>query len=129
MLDAIVTILLIGMNNGFCVTIRGKVMTTLLKFFLKLTIVIDFPVENNEDVLLFVEDGLMAAGKVNNGEAAHTQCSPITYPYSLIVWPTVANGLAHALYELLCAVTATLSVNKSSYSAHQCESFRLYRHL
>jgi hypothetical protein len=117
-LDAIITVLLVGMNNDLCVTIRGKAVTALLEFFPKLTIVIDFPIEDDEDALIFVKDGLMATREVNNRETAHAQCSSIAYPHSLIVWPTVANNLAHAIYHFFCMVTAALYVNKSSYSAH-----------
>src|SRR6266516_3089188 len=118
MVDAIITILLIGMNNCLCITISSKAMSSLLEFFLKLTIIIDFPIEDDENTLIFVENGLMTVSQVDNGEAAHTQCDSLPYPGPLIIWPTVTDDLAHSVYELLRIVTAVLCVDKSSYSAH-----------
>src|SRR5216683_5442946 len=118
MFDTIITILLVGVNNCLCITISSKAMPSLLEFFLKLRIIIDFPIEDDDDALIFVENGLMAASKVDNGEAAHTQGNSLPYPGPLIIRPTVTNDLAHAVYELLRIVTTVLYVDKSSYSTH-----------
>ena len=67
----------------------------------------------------------MAACQVNNGETTHAECSSITYPSTLIVWPTVANNLAHTVYELLRVIATTFNVNKTSYSTHSLLSFRI----
>ena len=71
MLNAIITVLFVGMNDSLCVTLRAKVMTTFHQFFLKLTIVIDFAIEDDQDTLIFVENGLMTTSQVNNSEATH----------------------------------------------------------
>src|SRR6266487_4709301 len=118
MFDTIITILLVGMNNCLCIAISSKVMSSLLEFFLKLTIIIDFTIEDDDDTPIFVENGLMAVSQVDNGEAARTQRNSLPYPGPLIIWPTVRNDLAHSVYELLRIVTTALRVDKSSYSAH-----------
>src|ERR1700738_2110023 len=105
MFDAIITILLVGMNNCLGIAISTKAMPSLLEFFLKLRIIIDFSIEDDEDTLIFVENRLLAASQVDNGEAAHTKRNSLSYPGPLIIWPTVTNNLAHAVYELLRIVT------------------------
>src|SRR5260370_39669986 len=97
MLDAFVTILLISMNNSLGVTIRAKVMPTFLKFFMKLTIVIDFSIEDHKDTLIFVENGLMTTCQVDNREATHPQRDSITYPGPLIIWSSVTFFLINPL--------------------------------
>jgi hypothetical protein len=89
-----------------------------LLYLLHNTIIIDFPIEDDDDALIFIENGLMAASQVDNGEAAHTQRNSLTYPGPLIIWPMMTNDLAHSVYELLRIATAVLYVDKSSYSAH-----------
>jgi hypothetical protein len=93
-------------------------MSSLLEFVLQLGIIVDFPIEDNDDALIFVENGLMAASEVDNGEAAHTQRNSLPYPGPLIIWPTVTDDMAHAVHELRCIVTAVLYVDKSGYSTH-----------
>src|SRR5712692_4093140 len=102
MLDTLITVFLVGVNDGLGVTIGAEVMAAFLKFLLKLTIVVDFPVQDDENAPIFVKNGLVAAGQVNDREAAHPKCSSVTHPGSLIVRPTVANDLAHTIDELLC---------------------------
>ena len=117
-LDTIITKLFIRMNNGLGIAIGVEVMPALLKFFAKFKVVIDFSIEDDENALIFVKNGLMATSQVNNREATHTQGNSIAYPGSLVVWSAVANDLAHAIYELFCVATAAFYVNKSSNSTH-----------
>ncbi len=112
------------MNNSLGVTIRAKVMPTFLKFFLKLTIVIDFSIEDDKDTLIFVENGLMTTCQVDNREATHPQRDSITYPGPLIIWSSVTNSLAHAINKVLCAILTALYINKTNYTAHKHPSFQ-----
>src|SRR5260370_2060891 len=98
-------------------------MTTLLKFFLQFTIVIDFPIQDDEYALIFVKNRLMTASQVDDRETAHAQGHAVINPHSLAIWPTVANDLAHAVDELLRIFATALSINKSGYSAHYLQSF------
>ena len=118
MLDTVIPVLLVSVNDGLGVAIRTKVMTTLLKLFLQFTIVIDLPIQDDEDALIFVKNRLMTASQVNDRETAHAQGHTIINPHSLVIWPTVANDPAHAVDELLRVVTTALYINKSGYSTH-----------
>ncbi len=81
-------------------------------------IVIDLTIEDNQDALILVEDRLLTAGYINDRQATHAQCNSIFDPDSLIVWPAMANYLAHMIYELLRASVTALQIDKTSYSAH-----------
>src|SRR5450759_4741819 len=59
MLDAIITVLFVSMYNSLCVTIGSKMVPTLLQFFTKLEIVIDFSIKDNEDASIFIKNGLI----------------------------------------------------------------------
>ena len=106
------------MNDGLGVTIGAEVMTMLLEVFLQFPIVIDFPIQDDENALIFVKNWLVTASKIDDRETAHAQGNTLIYPYPLVIWPTVANDLAHAVDELPRIVTTALSINKSSYSTH-----------
>src|SRR5437868_12607683 len=106
------------MDNGFGVALGTKTMTALLEFFLELAIVVDFSIEHNEYTLIFIKDRLLAACHVNNREAAHAKGDSIPYPYSLIIWSSVTNHCAHALYQPLGALTTLRFINQSSNTTH-----------
>src|SRR5712691_7711301 len=72
MLDTLITVLFVGVNDSLGVTIRAEVMATLLELFLQFTVVIDFPIQDDENALIFVKNGLVAASQVNDREAAHS---------------------------------------------------------
>src|SRR6266568_7223236 len=118
MLYAIISILFVGMNNNFRITICTEMMPAFLEFFLQLSIVIDLTIVDNQDALIFVEDRLLTTSYINNRQATHTQCNSILDPDSMIVWPTMANYLAHMIYHLLRASVTALHIDKTSYSAH-----------
>src|SRR5579864_1710617 len=100
MLDAIIAVFLIGMYYGLCIALRSKVMTALLQFFLKLTVVIDFSIKDNKDTLIFVKNRLMTSSEVDNRKAPHAQCNSIFKPNPLIIWATVPNDFAHPIDKL-----------------------------
>src|SRR6266705_92057 len=123
MLDTLITILFVGMNNSLSITVCLEMMPSLLEFLLELLIVINLPIEHDKDALVFVENRLMSPGKVNDCKPAHTQCDALAYPGSLIIWSTMANNLTHAIYKLLCFVSATFAVDESRYSTHKIHPF------
>src|SRR5947209_18188109 len=118
MLDTIITVFLVCMHNNFSIAVCSKVVAMYLQFLLKLIIVVNFSIEDDEDALIFVKNGLMPACYVDNGETAHAERDSIAYPNSLIVWSTVPNNLAHASNKPFCVISVALYVNKSCDSTH-----------
>src|SRR5438552_16303211 len=107
------------MDNGFGVALSTKMMTALLEFFLQFAVVIDLSIEHNEYTLIFIKDRLLTACHVNDREAAHAKRDSIPYPGSLIIWSSMTNHCAHALYQSLCALTALHFINKSGNTTHR----------
>ena len=87
------------MNNGLGIAICLEMVPSLLKFLLELLIVINLPVEYDEDALVFIENRLMTTCKINDCKSAYTQGNTLAYPDSLIIWTTTADNLTHAIYE------------------------------
>src|SRR6266571_6957258 len=100
MLDAIIAIFLIGMYYRLCIALRSKVMPALLQFFLKLTVVIDFSIKDNQDTLIFVKNRLMTPSEIDNRKTPHAQCNSISKPNTLLIRATVPNDFAHPLDKL-----------------------------
>src|SRR5947209_4968570 len=123
MFDAIISVLFVGMDNGFGIALSAKMMPTLAQFFLQLAVVIDFTIEHNEYALIFVEDRLLSTCHVNDREATHAKRGPITHPGSLIIWSTVTNHHTHALYQLLGALATLHFVNKTGNTTHKLYPF------
>ena len=71
--EAVFAPFLPGVYEDFGIGLRGETMAAEDEAFTKLAIVVKFAVENNGDVVIFVPNGLMAAGKVDDAEAAHAQ--------------------------------------------------------
>src|ERR1041385_926228 len=65
------TILLIEMDERFRIAVCIKAMPGLFKALPQLQMVVDLPVEDDPDALIFVADRLMAAGHIDNGKASH----------------------------------------------------------
>ncbi len=78
MQHTIISIFFVRVNDDLGVAIGGKAVTKVLQLFLKLAIVVYFPIEDDKNTPIFVKNGLMSTPEVNNREAAHTQCNSIT---------------------------------------------------
>ncbi len=74
-------------------------MTSPFKFLSQAELVVDFSIENNPKITRLVADGLMARGKVNDGESAHTQCCSGIAVDSFVVRPPMGEAFIHALHQ------------------------------
>src|SRR5467141_434420 len=63
----------VGVNDDFSVRMRAKRVAASFERATQLLVIVDLPVEDNGDVVGFVEDVLVTAGKVNYTEAAPTE--------------------------------------------------------
>jgi hypothetical protein len=97
-------------------------MSTQLQGCTQFLIVIDFPIENDEDTVVFIKDGLMASCQIDNGKSAHAQGDSISHPRALIVGSAMPNHLAHLIDQLLRPIVVVVFIDKSSYSAHESVS-------
>ena len=118
LLKAIGTHLFVQVDNDLGVGVGVKAMTAAFEFGPKLGKVIDFTVKHHPDRPVFIEDGLMAAGNVNNAEAAHTQSGTVLNEDSLIVRTTMNNGLTHPVDGFRLNPISGLGADDSRDSAH-----------
>src|SRR5438874_13733965 len=84
------------MNNAFCIGVSVEMVATSFEFAPQLEKIVDFTVENDPDALVFVVNGLSAAGKVDDTEAAHAQAGRALDVNAFIVRTTVHDSLAHS---------------------------------
>src|SRR3990170_1169790 len=84
------------MHDAFGVGIGAKVVVLLIQVGAQLLVVVAFTVVDNGDGFIFVEDGLVAAGHVDDRQAAHGQAYAALLVVALAIRPAVQNGAVHA---------------------------------
>jgi len=82
--------------------------------------VVELAVLDRPDLPFLIGDGLMAAGDVNYGEAAHAQGYARSEMGSAIVWTAVSHDVGHAVERLRRDDAPRLAVelNDSTDPAH-----------
>src|SRR5277367_762782 len=77
-----------------------EAMSATLKLFTQFWEIVNFPIKDNPNRAVLVEDRLMASGQIDNAEAAHAQAYAVFDENTFVVRTTVHNGLAHAMNGL-----------------------------
>jgi len=106
------------MNNDFGVGVRAEAMAATFEIGAKVGKVVDLAVENDPGAAVFVEDGLVAAGEVDNAEAAHAETGAVGNVKSLIVGSAVHDLLAHVVHESFGDVALPSCAHYSGDSTH-----------
>src|ERR1035438_7692451 len=87
------------MNENFGVGLGREGVSQRGQPLAQLTIVVDFPVENNRDIFVFIPRGLMPAGKIDDAQPSHPQRQPgsarIVGEKSFLVRTTMLKGRRH----------------------------------
>jgi hypothetical protein len=105
-------------DNHFGVGMCGKAMAAAFQFVAKTGKIINFAVEDYPDGSIFVEDGLVASGKVNDAEPAHSQPGVILDEDAFVIRTAIHDRLAHAVDRLFVnSALVFLSYNPSN-AAH-----------
>lgn len=60
--------------------------------------IVDLTIENNPDGSVFIADGLMAGGQVDDAEAAHAEANHALGEDAVVVGTAVDNRVAHAAH-------------------------------
>src|ERR1700730_10496362 len=79
--------------------------------------VIDVTVENHSNRTVFVEYRLMAAGHVDDAEAAHSESERATFQVTLIVGTTVRHRRRHATHQRR-GIHRSAKINRSANATH-----------
>src|SRR6266566_3477115 len=89
----------VKMDDGFCIAVRGEMMAARFKLWAEFRKVVDFAVENDPGGTIFVEDGLMSTGKINNAQTTHSQTDVLPGEQALVIRAAMHDGLAHLVDE------------------------------
>src|SRR5688572_33248 len=73
LVHAVLTKLLIQMDDDFAIAGRGEPVTLLLETVRQLAVVIDLTVGHQENGMVLVGQGLLAAHRVNDAQTAHPE--------------------------------------------------------
>jgi hypothetical protein len=84
------------MYNDLSITIRAETMPQTSQPIPEVSVVVNLPVEDNEDGVIFIENGLTAASPIYNCESSRAERDSVADPCPLVVRSTVANFLAHS---------------------------------
>src|SRR5216684_4542483 len=84
-LHAIGAHLFVKMNNDFGIGVSIKTMAAGFEFRPQFRKIVNFAIEDDPRGTVFVEDGLMTAGKVNDAEPPHSQTGVVSRKNALVV--------------------------------------------
>src|SRR5690349_4577317 len=117
-LNALCAQFLIEMNDNFGIAVGIETVPTLFEVIPQFRKVVDLAVENNPDGLVFVMNGLMTTGKIDDAETAHAEAGASTRSNAFVVGATVDNRGAHptdcgGIYDFIWAA------NQACYPAHR----------
>jgi hypothetical protein len=84
------------MNNGLGIAIGIEGVPKILELLAEFLIVIDLAIENYPGGLILIVDRLLAALDINDRQTPHSQSNVPIDIETIIVWPTVLDGHAHA---------------------------------
>ena len=114
--------LFVEMNDDFGIGLGVEAMTALFQFGAELRKIVDFAIEDDPRAAVFVEYRLVAAGKVDDAEAAHSEPGAIGDVESFVVRTAVDDLLAHVVHQSFCNVALPSCAHHSGNSTHTCFS-------
>src|SRR6185503_8936660 len=99
----------------------AKRVTLFFQIGSKLSVVIDFTVQDDSDAAVFIEYRLFACNEIDNCEAAHAECHAGGYEYSFGIRSAMDHALAHRVQKFFCAfglARERVEVSPTSDAAH-----------
>src|ERR1700737_3440725 len=96
MVYAIVTMLLVQMQNGFAIRFGFESMPESAELLAQLAVVINLAVRHKPQRTVRVREGLMAASEVDDRQPAHADRTWAVAINPIVVRPAVDNGLTHS---------------------------------
>jgi hypothetical protein len=109
------------MNDDFCIAMGVEVVATSFEFGSQLGKVINLAIEDRPYRLVFVVNGLLTAGYVDDAEPAHAQADRSTNVKTLVVRSAVNDGLAHGM-DIGRLDGIAIARDDSGYPAHDSAS-------
>src|SRR5258708_8518674 len=117
-LDAVGSHFFVEMNNDFGVAVGAEAMATAFELGANVEEVVDLAVVNDPGAAVFIEDWLVAAGEVDDAEAAHAETSAVGNIKSPSVGAAVHDLVAHVGHESFGDVALASCTHFSGNSTH-----------
>src|SRR5208282_89272 len=95
-----------------------ETVAALLQFRTKLGEVINLAVEYDPGTAVFVEYGLVAAGKIDDAEAPHAKPRAIGHVQPFVIGTAIDDLLAHVVHKSFGNIALTGCAHHSGNSAH-----------
>src|SRR5580698_7886319 len=110
--------LFIQMNDDFGISLGVETMTALFKLQTKFRKVINLAVKHDPCAAIFVEDRLVATGKINDAKPPHPEPRAIGNIKPLIVRTAVHDLVAHVAHERFRNIALASCADHSRNSTH-----------
>jgi len=87
------------MQSDFAVGLCSETVASLFQFAALPLEIVELPVDDNPDALIFIGDGLVASGEINDAQARMTQSDTVIVrnPGSLAIGPTMVERVGGRL--------------------------------
>src|SRR5438876_5601418 len=106
------------MDDGFGIALSAVAMTASFQPGTQLTMVVDFPVVNNPQILVFIRDRLLPGLHVNDAEPPHSQTDIFLDEKTFIVWSAMHDLVVHPDQCVALHRLPDIGIENSANSAH-----------
>ncbi|SRR6266446_1445719 len=108
------------MDNDFGVAARAEFMALRLQFVPQRLKIVNLAVEDDPNALVFVADGLVTTGHVNDRKPPHAQPDAAAAVLSEIIRTTVGDDPAHGSKNRVSGLLWPVEIQDAVDSAHGC---------
>jgi hypothetical protein len=106
------------MDDGFRVAMRSVTMASRNQLFAQSRMIVNLTVEYNPNGAVFIANGLMTSGDVDNTQAPHTDSNAALGVHALVVGAAVDHRGAHSPEDAFIHPHVPISFDYTSNSAH-----------
>ena len=107
-----------GMHDHFGIAARPEAIAQNLEFGHQLAVVVDLTVEDNAHGTVFIEQGLLAGGQVDDGKAPMSQRQTGLQVHIVLIRPAVGLDIVDARNQITRVGARTLRIEKTGYATH-----------
>jgi hypothetical protein len=118
MLNAAGSIFFVQMDDSLCIALCAITVAARFEIFSQILVVINFAVEDDPDVSVFIAQGLMSGLNVNDAEAAHRQPDVLFDKEAIIVRAAVDDLLVHSGEQVTIYMPGPLGMKDTADSTH-----------
>src|SRR6478736_3298919 len=115
----LVSLLLVEMHEHFRVAVRPEAVSGGLELPAEAAVVVDLPVEHDDDGAVFVTDGLLSSADVDDAQTTHAERHAVRHVIAVGVRTAVRYGIAHRAHARPRLLAGDRQADKARYTAHR----------